>query len=163
MMDKDELAYRRETVDHVTAVMGGMMEAIENLQRRMEAHDASKFEEPEMSGFMAMTADARLQDLVYDSEEYRAVLREHQPTIQHHYAMNDHHPEHYGDAGINGMSLLAMIEMLCDWKASTGRMKDGDLVRSIEQNQKRFFYSEEVKNLILNTAQELGMMRKDKT
>jgi hypothetical protein len=158
----DDERYEQETKEHIATVEAWMGRAIQTLATRAISHDASKFGEPERSGFQAMTADARLKDLTYGSEEYRAVLREHKPTIQHHYQMNDHHPEHYGDAGINGMSLLAMIEMLCDWKASTARMKDGDLVRSIHQNQKRFFYSEEVMNLLLNTAQELGMTVKEK-
>jgi hypothetical protein len=65
-----------------------------------------------------------------------------------------HHPEHYSN-GIQGMSLLDVIEMLCDWKAATMRHADGDLSKSIEINQKRFGYSDELKSILINTAIEL--------
>jgi hypothetical protein len=42
--------------------------------------------------------------------------------------------------------------MFCDWKAATLRHKDGDIIKSIEQNQKRFGYSDELKAIFLNTA-----------
>ena len=153
----DDERYVQETREHVLAVRAEMDKAIDNLDRRLKHHDDSKFEEPERSGFQAMTADARLKDLTYGSDEYRAVLREHQPTLQHHYAANDHHPEHF-EFGIRQMSLLSLLEMLCDWKASTTRMKDGDIYRSIEVNQDRFGYSPELTQILINTARELGMI-----
>lgn len=155
--DADDQRYEAETQEHIEAVRWWLHTAIEHLDDRADTHDLSKLREPERSGFQAMTADARLKDLTYGSEEYRAVLREHRPTIQHHYAANDHHPEHHPD-GIAGMSLLALLEMLCDWQASTTRMKDGDLAHSIAINQQRFGYSDELKAILLNTARELGML-----
>lgn len=53
--------------------------------------------------------------------------------------------------GLHGMSLLDLVEMLCDWKAATLRHADGDIRRSIEINQKRFGYSDELKQIFLNT------------
>jgi hypothetical protein len=70
--------------------------------------------------------------------------------LDHHYAANTHHPEHYPD-GIQGMNLLDVLEMLCDWKAATMRHNNGDIRKSIEINQQRFGYSDELKTLLLNT------------
>lgn len=154
-MDNDR--YEQETRDHIEAVRRALHGAQAELSRRALTHDRSKLREPERSGFQAMTADTRLKELTYGSDEYRAVLREHTPTITHHYDKNDHHPEHFPD-GIAGMSLLSLLEMLCDWKASAGRMKDGDLLRSIEINQARFGYSDELRAILTNTATELGML-----
>src|SRR4051812_3713448 len=89
--------YLTETHEHIQEVQHRLQHVIANLVDRRNAHDASKLEEPEASGFLAMTDDARLNDLTYGSEEYAAVLREHTSTIQHHYANNDHHPEHFVD------------------------------------------------------------------
>ena len=149
--------YQQETSEHIVAVQHWMDRAAINIKSRSDEHDSSKLEEPEASGFAAMTADKRLKDLTYGSEEYRAVLREHKPIIAHHYAQNDHHPEHFS-GGVSEMSLLQLLEMLCDWKAATLRMKDGDLRRSIEHNQGRFGYSDELKAILLATAAELGML-----
>jgi len=72
------------------------------------------------------------------------------PAVDHHYEMNRHHPEHFAD-GIDGMNLLDIVEMLCDWKAATLRHKDGDLRKSIETNAVRFKISPQLKRIILNT------------
>ena len=60
----------------------------------------------------------------------------------------------------DGLNILAMptkfaIEMICDWKAATLRHNDGDIRRSIEKNQERFGYSDDVKAILLNTIESL--------
>lgn len=61
------------------------------------------------------------------------------------------------DKGLHGMSLLDLTEMLCDWKAATLRHNDGDIRKSIEINQKRFGYSDELKRIFLNTLPEIEL------
>ena len=57
---------------------------------------------------------------------------------------------------VRGMSLFDILEMLCDWDAATRRHQDGSILRSIEINQRRFGYSDELKQILLNTVAELG-------
>ena len=59
--------------------------------------------------------------------------------------------------GLHDMTLIDIIEMLCDWKAATLRHKDGAIRRSIEQNQKRFGYGDELKQIFINTIDVLEM------
>jgi hypothetical protein len=54
------------------------------------------------------------------------------------------------------MNLIDLLEMLCDWKSSTMRHADGDVFKSIEINQKRFGYSDELKMFLINTAEWLN-------
>ena len=61
-------------------------------------------------------------------------------------------PEHYKN-GIRDMSLCDLIEMLCNWEAAIMRHADGDIMRSIEINQKRFGYSDELKQIFVNTIE----------
>ena len=105
----------QDTLTHIHKVQDNLVQAIDNLADRAEVHDASKLEEPEKSGFDAMMG--RLSNAVYGSDDYKAALAEGKPTIAHHYAANDHHPEHWPN-GVNDMSLLSILEMLCDWKAA---------------------------------------------
>jgi hypothetical protein len=42
--------------------------------------------------------------------------------------------------------------MLCDWKASSMRTRDGDIRRSVEMLQQRFGYSDELKRILSNTV-----------
>ena len=155
-MVSDDERYEHETMDHIRAVRSWIGIAQANLEDRYHAHDQSKLREPERSGFQAITE--RLKDLTYGSEEYRAALREQKPTIAHHYAENDHHPEHF-ENGVSGMSLMALLEMLCDWKAATGRMKDGDLGASLTHNKERFGIDNQLQSVLENTARELGMLK----
>jgi len=71
--------------------------------------------------------------------------------LDHHYAFNRHHPECHLN-GMKDMNLLDIVEMLCDWKAATMRHADGDLRKSIEINQGRFGYSDDLKRILHNTA-----------
>jgi hypothetical protein len=146
---------RPDTWEHIGKVRGYLVVAISNLQERSDNHDKSKLVDPEREAFDRMTP--LLAGLVYGTDEYKASLAELGPALAHHYAANSHHPEHYED-GIRGMSLLDLLEMLCDWKAATERTKDGDLAKSIAFNQERFGYSDELAAILTNTASELGLI-----
>lgn len=74
---------------------------------------------------------------------HKAALAEGKPTIAHHYAANDHHPEHWPN-GVNDMSLLSILEMLCDWKAASERTKQGSIQQSLPINKERFGISDQL-------------------
>lgn len=139
---------RPDTHLHISTVRKLMTKAINELLLRKLEHDRSKLESPELDAFNEFTP--KLATSTYGSEEYKQFLSAMKPALDHHYAANSHHPEHYPD-GIRGMSLLDVLEMLCDWKAATLRHNDGDIFKSIEINQKRFGYSDELKQVLLNT------------
>ncbi len=62
------------------------------------------------------------------------------------------------ELGINGMDLLDIIEMLCDWKAATLRHTTGGLRKSIDINVKRYHISPEMKRLLIRTAERLRFL-----
>ena len=154
---------RPETRAHISRVGDFLTAAINNLRDRQACHDDSKLVEPELSAFNVATP--KLAELEYGSEEYKQSLRDLGPALQHHFQHNDHHPEHY-ENGVQGMSLLALVEMLCDWRAASERMKqrtdDPEKVKTfaagLAYNQERFGYSDELAGILLNTARELGML-----
>ena len=77
------------------------------------------------------------------------------PALEHHYAKNRHHPEHHKN-GINDMNLIDLIEMFCDWKASSERQNDGNILKSIEINGKRFHMSPQLIEIFENTTKDLN-------
>lgn len=77
------------------------------------------------------------------------------PALDHHYANNAHHPEHFPN-GVNGMTLLDIVEMFCDWKAATERHADGSLARSIQINRERFGISDQLAEIMENTRREMN-------
>jgi hypothetical protein len=163
---------RPDTHDHIDKVRGRLIEVSVNLIWRAARHDASKLVSPELEVFNEFTP--KLAEVAYGSEEYEACRVAMGAALEHHYAHNPHHPEHYAN-GIRGMSLLDLVEMLIDWKAAGERHTkrppapaapgrppdpkyDSNLARSIELNQERFGYGDELKAILLNTASELGLL-----
>ena len=154
---------RPETQEHIDRVRWFLSGAIQNLRKRGRGHDASKLVEPELSAFDIATP--KLAGLEYGSEEYKQSLRDLGPALQHHFAANDHHPEHF-DAGVRGMSLMALIEMLCDWRAASERVKQrtddpakvGTFEAGLAHNKERFGISDDLYEILLNTARELEML-----
>ena len=53
------------------------------------------------------------------------------------------------------MNLLDLIEMFCDWSASSQRHHDGNIRKSIEVNADRFGMSPQLTRIFENTASDL--------
>lgn len=152
-MERDDVI--RSTAGHIRRVGELMVQASSNLNRRAVLHDATKWSPEEWPAFEAATP--KLAGMTYGSDEYKAALASIKPALVNHYEHNSHHPEYYVD-GIDGMSLLDLLEMLCDWKAAGERHNDGSIVKSLEHNRGRFKISDQMFAVLTNTARELGMM-----
>jgi hypothetical protein len=199
-MDYDS---KPDTEAHILRVQQLLFVLIGKLAERANQHDKSKLESPKKEIFDRVTP--RLKALTYGSDEYKASLTEMKPALDHHYAKNSHHPEHYPlwkcglcqgvfsehqiivtDAfldqrgapmrfcpsccshgtifeatvdpylSVDGMSLLDLLEMLCDWKAAGERHADGSMARSLEINKKRFNISTQLQSVLENSVKELG-------
>lgn len=189
-----------DTKAHIDEVGTLLSEASDSLLRRAALHDRSKLHSPEKEIFDEFTP--KLRATTYGSDEYKEFLARMKVALDHHYAVNSHHPEHYRwrcgvcrrsfsdqqapaepdhegrrfcpnclppgasiiyecelfeevKYGIRGMNLLDLLEMFCDWTAATKRHADGDIRKSIKLNQKRFGYSDDLKQILLNTVENL--------
>ncbi len=127
--------------------------ASEEIKERGINHDTSKLETPEKEVFDEYTP--KLGGVIYGSEEYNNFLVALKPALDHHYANNSHHPEHY-ENGINGMDLFDLIELFFDWKASGERHRGGNIYHSIEINKERFGISDQLAQILINTAKNKG-------
>lgn len=157
MSDEQQIDSGPDTRDHIQRVKDRLNDVITRLVDRAHQHDKSKLGPEEKLLFDKVAG--RLKDIQFGSPEYKAALDELKPALDHHYATNSHHPQHYPD-GINGMSLLDLIEMVCDWQASGERMKDGSFHRSVEVNKERFGISDQLASILLNTGVELGYIER---
>lgn len=169
-----------ETREHIHQVQLRMERVAEDIQQRALNHDASKLEEPELSGFYEMNAISKRSDVTYGSPEYKALMASQKPVIAHHYEHNDHHPEHWkfhepfskmdnyleedvAKSGelISSMTLPAIQEMMCDWDAAAMRYKDGSFAASFDSNCERFGISPQLKSIMLNTALYYGFVTRE--
>jgi len=151
-MDNQNFASLPETVKHILQVGEFINKIAMLLIGRIYEHDKSKLQEPEMGCFAA--ASQRLAGSTFGSDEYKQFLKELEPALKHHYSANRHHPEHF-ENGIRGMNLIDIVEMFCDWYASSKRHDDGDIMRSIRICQERFDYSDDLKAVFENTYNEI--------
>ena len=141
----------QDTLNHIDKVAYILELICHKLYERGKKHDNSKTKEPEKPIFDEYTP--KLKNCTYNSDEYKKYLGEMGIALKHHYKNNRHHPEYFENL-ITDMTLVDLIEMLCDWKAATLRHNDGDILKSIEINQKRFGYSDELKQIFLNTVND---------
>lgn len=140
--------YEMELYEHIAKVRLNIYEVMNKLKFRAQVHDASKFTEAEFDIFEKVYP--KLRATTYGTDAYNELLKELGPALDHHYKMNDHHPEHF-ENGINDMDLFQFIEMLCDWKAAVEKHDDGDIYRSLKVNKERFGIDDQLYNIMKNT------------
>lgn len=145
--------YTEDVIKHVDKVRANLYSFGHALGRRAEVHDQSKLL-PDEFELMAKNFD-RLRTTTYGSPEYKALLEENKPSISLHYQRNDHHPEHF-ENGVDGMDLMQVVEMLCDWKAAIEKHADGNIQDSLEYNRVRFGMSDQLYNIFVNTINRWG-------
>ena len=172
---------RPKTLEHIVEVRRQINLVIEELIKRAQTHDASKLESPEREIFDEYTP--KLKGTTYGSDEYKGYLTQMKVALDHHYAKNRHHPEHFiqyvcngcfeeykeepnvcnicgysqfqGESDVSQMNLIDLIEMFCDWYAATKRHIDGDISKSIDINKKRFRISDQLTQILRNTVELL--------
>lgn len=145
---------REVTRKHVDRVSQLLNDAAAELKARGQRHDASKFEDVEIEPLarMQMVIDREGQ-APYGSDEYKRRTRMLGPMLEHHYANNSHHPEHYAD-GVDGMDLFDLIEMFFDWKAASERGEESAM--NLTMACDRYGVAPQVARIFRNTAEQLG-------
>jgi len=153
-VDNEEV-FQTEMLEHINAVSLLLYTVRQELSSRACTHDRSKLTYPEREIFVEYTP--KLKGVTYGSDKYKMYLAEMKRALDHHYLVNAHHPEHC-ENGIAGMTLVDLLEMLCDWVAATKRHADGSLVKSLEHNAERFSISPDLQQILINTAKEFGWL-----
>ena len=149
-MDESTLAQHDNLVlTHIADVRNNIGKFVTELAARAEVHDQSKLQSPEREVYAENFKE--LAKTKYATPEYDALLAKVRPALDHHYANNRHHPEHW-PKGINDMDLVDLMEMLADWAASTKKNKNGNIHRSIDVNQARFNMTPQLAQIFTNTV-----------
>lgn len=144
---------KADTLEHIKRVQDLLTMAAIELVTRGVLHDASKLESPEKELFDLYSP--LLKDLKFGSDEYIDSLDKLKVALDHHYEHNSHHPQHYKN-GINDMTLFDIIEMFIDWQAASERTKNGNIIDSIELNEKRFNINPQLTGIFKNTVKFLN-------
>ena len=138
---------RADSLAHIHHVRDNIDVFVAEMLRRGRVHDASKFsdaEKPRLDEVLPL-----LQGVAYGSSAWEELINRAAPALEHHFDHNTHHPEHYGNAGIAGMDLFDVVEMVCDWMAAA-RRHPADGVR-LDLNVEKFGIEPQLGAIIANT------------
>ena len=138
------------TQGHIYNVRKLLNKFADVLKQKGETHDQSKLEEPEVYGWAAMDLEPRYE---YGSYEYYDKLRRFSEVFHHHYKVNSHHPEDFVNPQ-HEMTLIDMVEMLCDWFAYKQDIPIREGVELIREQCDRFGFSDTIMSLLTNTYRE---------
>jgi hypothetical protein len=144
-------AYHTELVRHKRLVGLYMERAIGQLITRAVHHDFSKFEPEEFGPYAE--ALPRFKQVMYGSPEYQECIESIQPAIDHHFISNRHHPEHFPN-GVNGMTLVDLLEMVCDWIAASRRGESQGVSGTLRMDlqKQRFGIGDQLYAILVHTA-----------
>lgn len=143
---------RKATLKHIHLVHNLLTEVAQELDRRGLCHDQSKLESPEKEVFDEFVP--KLEKVEYGSEEYYELISQMKPAVMHHNINNRHHPE-FHDNGIQGMTIVDLIEMLCDWKAATMRSEPhGNVHKSLDIAFERQRIPQPLYRILKNTLED---------
>ena len=136
-----------DTLLHIRRVQQLLTDCARELLDRGEDHDQSKLFDPEKEAFDRLGPMGRTK---YRSQAYQAALAQLGQALEHHYAVNRHHPE-----GVAGMDLLDLLEMLMDWKASAEK-RDPGAIFQLTAAFPRFQIDGQLARVLCNTATNRG-------
>lgn len=143
------------TLEHINYVRNLLQVVAIQLLNRGEVHDASKLKQPEKQFLDAMQYLINTEgNAPYGSEEYKRRTAILKPMLKHHYANNSHHPENHAN-GINGMTLMDVVEMFCDWYAASQRGQENAV--NLTHAADRYVMSDQLKQIFANTYRALGL------
>ena len=122
---------------HRSVIQDSLRGIAQQLERRGELHDLSKFRPDEFEGFRDAGFAAR--NYKFGSPEYEEglkALKAPDGAFTKHAKRNRHHPEHFAPVG--DMSFIDIIEMVCDWHAAAATYGNNTLREGLEKQRERF-------------------------
>lgn len=140
-----------DTLVHIARVQRHLESFCDALEMRGKAHDYSKLSAEEKPYYDE--AIPRIKDTLFGTPEYTEAAKLLGPGLEHHKAVNSHHPEFY-DREISGMDLLDLVEMFCDWRAANerdgGKLTFSDSTRAAME---RYGIGGQLAEILVNTVE----------
>lgn len=150
VVDDKDLAYHAlDYIQHIQWVMEGLAACQVALGKRALTHDRSKIV-PGMERDIYAQVVPQFASVVFGTPEHKAVGDKLGSAWDHHLRHNRHHPEHHSN-GINDMSLIDLLEMVCDWKAAGLRKETGGLENSLKTLQAHHGIEPQLAAILRNT------------
>ncbi len=144
--------------DHCNKVRFLVNKCVQELQKRGAEHDASKYTEAEAPYYEEPVYILNHEGgPAFGSPEYKELTKKMGDGLKHHKEVNRHHPEHFENK-IEGMNLVDIVEMVCDWIAASNRKsgKSNNPLDAIKVNrEKGIDISPQLEAILRNTVEML--------
>ena len=132
----------------------------DELTLRAANHDKSKFSEPELTPYIWLTWNYHCAWNNIPFELPIGMDQKIRDAKIHHFSNNRHHPEWHLDP--NEMTIVDLIEMVCNWKAVGQEFGEKSLVDYADRVLgKRFNFSQKKINLIWDLIHKMDKMAED--
>lgn len=141
-----------DVMEHKRKVEFWLADFARRLEGRAVCHDDSKLRPPEKECFDRWVPE--LQRRTFGTDEYKQALDAMGEGLRHHYSENSHHPEHFAN-GVNGMTLIDLVEMFCDWLAAS---QARNMPVHIDHATLRFGISPQLEDIFVNTLREIDVL-----
>ena len=152
-MDKEKFDNGiNDLLEHRKEVLDNLLVFCKELKERGFRHDESKFKDPELDSYVNIIP--LMKDKKYGTSDYKDIIKQIKPAVDHHFSVNSHHPQFYKE-GLGGMDLVDLVEMFCDWLAASKRNNDGNIQKSILFNKEKFDIPEVLCDIMNNTAKRI--------
>ena len=135
ILDHSALTTIQNIVKHKKSVKKRMLYLADEIAKRAEKHDDSKLRPPEVNWLIQMDKEPFAK---YGTPEYFEKQKRWEKFFKHHYKKNRHHPDHYGELGIYGMTIVDLVEMMCDIVSYCEELHANEASKIIEEQRKRF-------------------------
>lgn len=140
--------YQEDTYAHMRLVGQSMSDIALEIIIRKSNHDLSKLQPEEQNIYERVTPE--FKGVAYGTPEYEQVKAKLGPALEHHYQVNDHHPEHFSN-GVSDMNLMQITEMAADWYAAMRRDPNAHLEESLEKLRIKYQIEPQLFAIIANT------------
>lgn len=147
----NEIVTLVKIIQHINQVAYLLKEMARQIEARADIHDSSKFGLDEFAGIVHLTKARKYE---YGSPEYEALVHNNN-AAKIHVKTNRHHLEYWSN-GLDDMSLVDVIEMLCDWEiARQQRDIETDIDKTWQARQERFNLSDNETSFLMTIWEKL--------
>ena len=153
MTDKEKLTVKL-TLQHKENIATLLAKFAAELTYRSAVHDNSKFFPDEFDILSDNVCD--FNKYLFDTKEEQDLRERLLPASILHRKRNRHHPEHF-ENGIDGMNIIDLLEMLCDWKSASTRVSGDSLRKGLPILKKKYNISSQLLKILENTARDFMM------
>jgi len=152
---KKDIEFYESVVQHKKAISDIMYKLADMIRKRADAHDDSKLDSTEFNKWSLNYLPESKRNL--DNKEFKKTFEKLGEVREIHYSKNRHHLEFF-NGDIKKINIIDLLEIICDWIASTANQDKGNLRLTIERAKERFKFSKEIEHIILNTLELLEII-----